>query len=357
MLGCGDGTIGAPQGGSLCPPVTAPAARTSHGKSKEYEMRMATTDLTFGIHLPVRMLTCGEPEPPSANLLLDMVGAARDAGFGSVWVTDHVVFYDPWMDSMMALAVIAGKAQEAGMTIGTGILVSPARHPVALAQTCATLDILSGGNLVIGIGEGSTSLDFDAMGLAFDQRRKMLADGAVALRKLLSGTNVSHRGPCYNFENVTVAPRSIQQPCPPIWLSSWGSDPGISRVARLGDGWVASVLNSTPEKYHSARVRLNKALEERGKDPTTFPDAVDTMFTYVDPDRMRAREIAKPIIEASTWKPFEMEGEHYLVGDYDECEEILRRWIDAGARHICLWPVIDPVEQIRRLGQSLLPRF
>ena len=318
---------------------------------------MAAPKLTFGIHLPVRMLTGGEPEPPSAKLLLDMVEAAGEAGFGSVWVTDHVVFHDPWMDSMMSLAVIAGKAKEAGMTIATGILVSPARHPVALAQTCATLDILSGGNLIIGIGEGSTRLDYDAMGLAFDQRRKMLADGAVALRKLLSGTNVSHRGPYYNFENVTVTPRSIQQPCPPIWLSSWGSDAGIRRVARLGDGWVASALNSTPERYHGSRGRLDEALKERGKDPTAFSDAVDTMFTYVDPDRTRARDIAKPIIEASTWKPFEMEGEHYLVDDYDECEEILRRWIDAGARQICLWPVVNPVEQIRRLGQSLLPRF
>src|SRR5918996_3077175 len=116
---------------------------------------MASSQASFGIHLPVRMLPGGEPQPASSNLLLEMVDAAKGAGFGSIWVTDHIVYPDPWMDCMLLLAAIAGAAGRHGLTIATGVIGLPLRHPVAMAQSFATLDILSGGNLIIGVGEGS----------------------------------------------------------------------------------------------------------------------------------------------------------------------------------------------------------
>jgi alkanesulfonate monooxygenase SsuD/methylene tetrahydromethanopterin reductase-like flavin-dependent oxidoreductase (luciferase family) len=318
---------------------------------------MASSQASFGIHLPVRMLPGGEPQPASSNLLLEMVDAAKGAGFGSIWVTDHIVYPDPWMDCMLLLAAIAGAAGRHGLTIATGVIGLPLRHPVAMAQSFATLDILSGGNLIIGVGEGSTKSDFDALGLAFPERRKMLEDGVAALRKLLCETKVSHQGPYYHFDDVTIAPRSIQQPGPPIWLSSWGSPVGLRRVARLGDGWVASAWHSTPEQFRTALDTLNSVLVSAGKEPAAFPNAVDTMFMFIDRDGDRARRVAAPIIERATRSPFEEEGGHYLVGDYNECRDLLRRWIEAGARQICVWPVLDPVQQIRRFGEHLLPEL
>ena len=180
---------------------------------------MVSSRVSFGVHLPTRLLTGGEPEPATPDLLTGMADAAKDAGFASIWVTDHIVFFDPWLDCMLLLAAVAGRAKEHGLTIATGVIGLPLRHPVAMAQSFATLDILSGGNLIVGVGEGSTKSDFDAMGLPFQDRRKMLAESVVALRALLSGSKVSHHGSYYSFEDVTVSPRSIQRPCPPIWLS------------------------------------------------------------------------------------------------------------------------------------------
>jgi alkanesulfonate monooxygenase SsuD/methylene tetrahydromethanopterin reductase-like flavin-dependent oxidoreductase (luciferase family) len=318
---------------------------------------MVSSQVSFGIHLPVRMLPGGEPQPASPDLLLEMVDAARGAGFGSVWVTDHIVYSDPWMDGMLLLAAIAGAARKHGLTIATGVIGLPLRHPVAMAQSFATLDILSGGNLVIGVGEGSTKSDFDALGIPFPERRKMLEDGVAALRKLLSETKVSHQGPYYRFNDVTISPRSIQKPGPPIWLSSWGSPAGLRRVARLGNGWVASAWHSTPEEFRTALETLNSALVSSGKEPAAFPNAVDTMFMFIDRGRDRARRVAAPIIERATRSPFDEPGGHYLVGDYNECRDLLRRWIEAGARQICVWPVLDPVQQIRRFGEHLLPEL
>ena len=316
---------------------------------------MSPTGISFGIHLPVRILPGAGPNPPSAALLVDTVDAAKKSGFSSVWVTDHIVYMDPWLDCMIMLATIAGQANDLGMTIATGVLGLPLRHPAAIAQTLATLDVLSGGNLIIGVGEGSTESDFLVLGIPFQERRKMLEDGVPALRALLSGENVSHHGPYYDFDNVTVAPRGLQQPCVPIWLSSWGSPVGMRRVARLGDGWVSSGWHSTPEEFNEALNNLDTALKNRGKDPGSFPNAVNTMFMYIDEDGDRARSVAVPIIEQTIRAKFETEGGHFLVGSYQECQDLLRRWMAAGAKEICLWPVTDAVTQVQRFGQFLLP--
>ena len=316
---------------------------------------MAGLEITFGAHLPCRVLPGGDPEPASHALLTQVADAAAASGYSSLWITDHIVFFDPWMDCLLLLAAVAGKAKEHNLKIATGVVGLPLRHPVAIAQSFTTLDNLSGGNLIVGVGEGSTQLDFDALGLPFEERRRALEDGVVALRKLLSGGNVTHQGPYYSFENVTVAPSPVQKPCPPIWLSSWGSAVGMRRVARLGDGWVASAWHSTPGEFRAAKQTLDGALTEQGRDPAAFPNAVDTMFMYVDEDGSRARRIAGPIIEQTTRGPFDTASGHFLVGDYGECRDLLARWADAGAKEICVWPLLDPVNQIQRLGEHVLP--
>lgn len=318
---------------------------------------MPGSKVTFGVHLPTRMLTGGESTPPTPELLNRMVDSAKDSGFSSIWVTDHIVFFDPWLDCMLLLASIAGRAKERGMTIATGVMGLPLRHPVAMAQSFATLDVLCGGNLIVGVGEGSTKSDFDALGIPFHQRRKMLNESIVALRKLLTEENVTHIGEFYSFENVTISPASTQKPGPPIWLSSWGSPAGMRRVANLGDGWVASALHSTPEEFGAAKEMLTGALLNAGKEPSAFPHAVDTMFMYIDEDGDRARAIAGPIIEKSSGTPFDPASGHSLVGNGEECLEVLARWTDAGAEQVCVWPVLDPVGQITNFGEQVISKL
>ena len=318
---------------------------------------MAGSGVSFGVHLPSRTLRGGDPEPVTPKLLAGIVDSAMEAGFNSVWVTDHIVYFDPWLDCMLLLAAVAPRAKEQALAIATGVVGLPLRHPVAMAQSFATLDILSGGNLIIGVGEGSTQSDFDALGIPFQDRRKMLDEGVAVLRALLSETDVSHQGRYYSFENVTVSPRCIQKPCPPIWLSSWGAPAGMRRVARLGDGWVASALHSTPEDFHAALQTLAGALVEAGKEPDSFPHAVDTMFMFIDRDGERARSVAGPIIEKASRVGFEPDSGHYLVGDYQECKVLLSRWIEAGAKQVCLWPVRDPLGQIKLFGEHVMSGF
>jgi alkanesulfonate monooxygenase SsuD/methylene tetrahydromethanopterin reductase-like flavin-dependent oxidoreductase (luciferase family) len=318
---------------------------------------VADSKVTFGIHLPVRALPGGDQTPPTVELLSEIVDTANASGFKSIWVTDHIVWFNPWIDCLAALAAVAGKASQTGMSIATGVIGLPLRHPVAIAQTFATLDVLSAGNLIVGVGEGSTKSDFDALGLPFDERRKMLEDGAVALRKLLTDTHVSHDGPYYKFEDVTIAPHSIQQPSPPIWLSSWGAPAGVRRVARLADGWIASGWHATPDEFADGLGRLKGALPDEGKDPESFPNAVNTIFFYVDEDRARAHRNMGLMVEKVMGQPFDSQSGHHLVGDPAECRELVHKWMEAGAKTIAVWPLVDPVKQTELFGEHVIGRL
>ena len=251
-------------------------------------------DTQFGIHLPVRVIGDGQTPgvPARAKLLDEIAVAAGESGFRSLWITDHLLYLDPWMDAILLLASVAGRAEQYGLKLIPGVLALPLRHPVIMAQTLATLDILSGGNLVIGVGEGSTQKDFDAVELPFEERRRRLNEAVPLLRRLLTEEHVTHHGTHYSFDDISVLPHALQEPHPPIWMSSWGSEIGMRRVARLGDGWVASGWHSTPEDFGEARQILDRELVARGKDPASFPGSADTIYVYTDESDRRAVEVA-----------------------------------------------------------------
>lgn len=318
---------------------------------------MSTSEGTqFGIHLPVRVISDGQTAgvPARAKLLDEMAVAAGESGFRSLWITDHLLYLDPWMDAVLFLASVAGRAEQYGLKLIPGVLALPLRHPVVMAQTLATLDILSGGNLVIGVGEGSTAKDFDAVGLPFEERRRRLNEAVPLLRRLFKEEHVTHQGTHYSFEDISVLPHPLQQPYPPIWVSSWGSEVGMRRVARIGDGWVASGWHSTPGEYGEARRILDRELVSRGKDPASFPGSADTIYVYTDESDKRAVEVAEPIIRHTT-NAFENTTGHYIVGDYQRCRELLGMWKEQGPVHVGLWPAADAVGQIRRFGEWVVP--
>ena len=310
----------------------------------------------FGIHLPVRLISDGRtPAVPARAQLLDEIAvAAGESGFRSLWITDHFLYLDPWMDALLLLASVAGRAEQYNLKLIPGVLALPLRHPVAMAQTLATLDILSGGNLVVGVGEGAARKDFDTVGLPFEERRSRLNEAVPLLRRLFTEEHVTHHGPHYAFEDVSVLPHPLQQPHPPIWLSSWGSEAGMRRVARIGDGWIASGWHNTPHEYAQARQILDRELTAQGKNPATFPTSADTIYAYTDKSDKRAIETAEPIIRHTT-NAFENTTGHYIVGDHQRCRELLGMWKEQGLSHVALWPAADPVDQIHRFGEHVIP--
>ena len=200
-----------------------------------------TTDLEieYGAHLPL----IGLGPPRTLAGLGAYARAAARLGYRHLCANDHLVFSRPWLDGPTALAALVGASQ--GMTLVTTASLPVLRGPVQLAKTLAAIDILSGGSLVAGVGPGSAAADYAAAGIGFEERWRRFDEAVRVLRALLHGDPGGFEGEFYSSRGVLLEPGPVQRPGPPIWVASWGSAVGLRRVARLGDGWLASAYNTT----------------------------------------------------------------------------------------------------------------
>jgi len=147
----------------------------------------------------------------------------------------------------------------------------------------------------------------------------------------------------------------LRQPGPPIWMGSWGSAAGLRRTARLGDGWLASAYNTTPEAFADARSRLEEHLRAAGKAPNRFPNAIATMFFHVTEDRAEADHIVLNLLAPMLRCPGEELRRHLLVGPAGECAGKLDAYRSAGVERIILWPVKDELRQLGAFREQVIP--
>src|SRR6188472_1753045 len=213
--------------------------------------------MDVGVHLP--LMQFGEDEI-SPKRLGEAIDAARECGFAAVSANDHFVFSTPWLDGPTALASVIDRTGE--MTLATTVALAVLRGPVPLAKTLAALDVLSGGRLIAAVGPGSSERDYDALCIDFDERWKRLDEAIVSLRALL-GPDPTPEGMRYYRmpADLELTPVPSQEGGVPIWVGSWGSAAGLRRVARLGDGWLASAYNTTPDGFRAAKQSLSEQLD------------------------------------------------------------------------------------------------
>jgi probable F420-dependent oxidoreductase len=296
----------------------------------------------YGVHLP--LIALRRQQQWSLRGLLEYAEIAQRLGFRALSANDHLLFSRPWLDGPTALAAVL--AHTGQMALATTVALPVVRGPVALAKSLAAIDLLSGGRLIVGVGPGSSARDYAAVSIPFEERWKRLEEAVRAMRALWFREGSSFKGEFYSTEGIVLEPPPAQQPGPPIWIGSWGSEAGLRRTARLGDGWLASAYNITPEEFASAWGRLREHLHAAGKDPDRFPNAVATMFFFVTEDRTVAGQIIREVLSPTLNRPEEELSQRLLVGPAGECAEKLAAYQAAGVQQIFLWPVEDEVRQL-----------
>jgi probable F420-dependent oxidoreductase len=304
----------------------------------------------YGAHLPLIAL---DRQPWTLHRLLEYAETAGSAGFQALSANDHLVFPRPWLDGPTALAAVLSRTGQ--MSLATTVALPVVRGPVALAKSLAAIDLLSGGRLVVGVGPGSSARDYAAVGVPFEERWKRLDEAVQALRVLWRGEGPPYRGEFYSTEGVTLEPHPAQRSGPPIWIGSWGSEAGLRRVARLGDGWLASAYNTTPEAFATAWGRLADYLQAVGKDPNQFPNAIATMFYYVTEESATSERIIREVLSPTLKRPEEELRERLLVGPAEECAEKIAAYRAVGAQRIFLWPVEDELRQLETFRERVAP--
>jgi probable F420-dependent oxidoreductase len=192
----------------------------------------------FTLDIPIGVIAPGEFQSPDA--VRAMAQALEAAGIDACYVTDHPAPDAGWLhahghdalDPFTAFAFVA--AVTTRLRLHTNIVVLPYRNPFVTAKAAATLQILSGGRLILGVGGGYQQGEFDALGVAFGRRGKLFDEALEVIRLAWAGGAVAYDG--MGFAAAGNEPRPIPDPAPPIWIGG-GSDKAVARAARWGDGW------------------------------------------------------------------------------------------------------------------------
>jgi len=303
-----------------------------------------------GVHLPLIDFSGGGF---SYRRLAETVDAARACGFGAVSANDHFLFSVPWLDGLTALAAVVERS--GGMKLVTTVALAALRGPVPLAKALSALDVLSDGRVIAGVGPGSSRADYDAVGVPFEQRWQRLDETLQLIKAMLqpatAGSGASDGAPAKSLLPPPRQSRGI-----PVWIGSWGSRAGMRRVARAGDGWLASAYNTTPEAFTAAMEVLGGELESQQRPSGDFPNALVTMWAWITGSRPEAERVLSEIVAPLVRRdPAELRG-RICVGSAAECAELLSRYALAGCQRVHFWPVGDEPRQIELIAGEVMPQ-
>lgn len=309
--------------------------------------------MELAVHLPLMRFGA---EPLSLPRLEATVDAARAGGFAAVSANDHLVFQTPWLDGLTALASMIGRSGQ--LALATTVSLAVLRGPVPLAKALAAIDVLSEGRLIAALGPGSSERDYRVLGVPFGERWERFDEAVAVLRALLRGEQMPERQRYYPVpSDIELAPGPYRQGGIPLWIGSWGSRAGLARVARSGDGWLASAYNTTPERFATARTTLEHALTQAGRAADGFPNALSTMWTWVSEDRAAGdRVLADVLAPLLRRDPDELRAQ-VCVGPAGHCAELLARYADAGCERVYLWPLGDEARQLELVADAVAPQL
>jgi len=256
--------------------------------------------------------------------------AAEEVGFDSLWAGDHVSFHEPLLEQTVALSLFAAVTER--IALGAGVVILPLRQPALVARAFASLDYLSGGRAILGVGVGGEHpRDFAAVGVLKRERGARTDEAMCALRELFASPTASFAGRFFSFDGISIDPRPVQEGGPPLWVGG-RSDAAIRRAGRLGDGWIPIWVS--PERY--ARGLEQLGVEAAGREvtaavvlPTLVGGSVEDARAYLS--RRYATEFAAHAIER-----------YCLTGSVEECAARVAEYVEAGARHVVFHPAVEP---------------
>jgi len=307
----------------------------------------------FGVLLSTRLAALNGADPEAFVLQAER---AEAAGFDSVWLGDSLLAR-PRPEPLVLLAGIAARTRRIGL--GTAVLLPALRHPVTTAHAIATLDALSRGRLVLGVGAGfpypASARELACVGVPFEERVPRLVEALVIWRALFAGQGpTSHEGRFWAFDDIELTPQPARPGGPPIWLG--GNAPGaLRRVARLADGWIPT--SASPKVFTEGLARIRDEAARHGRDPETIEPALLATL-HVDPDRATAQRELRAFMEPYYGVPLEVLTQILgcFAGSAAECAEWLAGYAEAGVRHFVLrFAASDQQAQQERVAADVLP--
>ena len=268
--------------------------------------------------------------------VLDIAVKAEELGFDSVWVNHHVLHAGyildrlgdkPYYDCLTVLTYVAAITSRVGL--GTTVLVLPYLNPLVLAKTLATLDVMSGGRLRLGVGVGTLKHESDSLGAQFEGRGHYADESISVMKALWTQENPTFEGDHFSFTGIKFSPKPRQDPHPPILIGGM-SRPALRRVARLGDGWHPNGVS--PDGLDEPLGYLRQQLEAEGRKLSDIQLSVRNELSVLDSS------------DSSPGGP--------MVGTPDELFTTIENYAGKGVSEIVFQVSTDDVPRIHRTMES-----
>ena len=278
-----------------------------------------------------------------------VVTRADALGFHSVWVQEQIVGATASLEPIELLTYAAALTER--VRLGVAVLLTTLRGPVQLAKSLGTLDQLSQGRLIVGVGLGGNVPIYPAYGIAPQRRVRRFVEGLRVMKALWTEPAATVAGEFWQLDNARMEPKPVQRPHPPLWFGAH-APAAVERAVALGDGFIGAGASS-PEEFREVVAILRAALERAGRDARTFPIS-KRVYLAIDEDEARAGRRLE-----------EWFGQFYgdaglarrvaVWGSPERCLETVRRIVTHGAGLLIFNPVFDEAEQIERVASEVAP--
>lgn len=293
---------------------------------------------------------------PDATLAIDFAQAAEELGFDSIFVGDHVLWRTPILDPLIVLASMSACTKR--IKLGTGVYLLPLRQPAVVAKMVASLDYMSGGRTILGVGVGGENpKEFEVCGVPLGERGRRTDEAIEILRLLWIEDSASYAGRHFQFSDIDLRPKPVQKPCPPIWVGG-RSEAALRRAARLGDGWLDYFV--TVQTFRDCLAKIKEYACEYGRDTHQYVATHFAMASMAG-SKQEAKAEAEKFLGTYYDARFGFLVTRYCaLGTPEECAAKILPFVDAGANNLILGPACEPnslLAQLALLAKEVLPRL
>jgi probable F420-dependent oxidoreductase len=308
---------------------------------------MESGKVSCGIAIPQRF----DDLSTAAGFLSRFLPRAEALGYEGLWVQEQILGDVPLLEPVTLLTYAAALTSKPHL--GTSVLITVIRNPVQLAKSLATLDQLSNGRLIVGVGVGGPHIPEAVFGVSSERRGRRFVEGLQVMKALWTQPRASMSGEFCRFADVAMEPKPAQKPHPPLWFGARDAL-ALRRAARLGDGWMGAGSSSSTDFIKQSEL-LQRFLDDQRRDPDKFVIS-KRVYLAIDNDRARAERRLRDWF-GTRYKNADMASRVSIWGDRAECTDKLGELVRTGARHLLLNPVFDEMEHMELLASDVIPKL
>jgi probable F420-dependent oxidoreductase len=293
---------------------------------------------------------------PSLKGIVEFARRAEALGYDYLGCGEHMMFHGPIGNSLIGLSIAAGVTTS--IKLMSSVVLLPLYSPMVLAKLTSVLDVASGGRYHMGIGIGGEfPKEFEACGVPVKQRGSRANEALEVITRLWCEPNFTFEGRYSRFAGVTLSPRPLQEPHPPIWVAG-RKEAAMRRAAKYGDGWLPYMY--TPEMLGESLAKIRKFRQEAGREAEGMRAGL-FLFASIGKDREKAVAQAARALGRNYAQDFSRIVEKYtLCGTPTDCRKRLKDYVDAGAGTVMVTWACEPEvipDNLRAFAEEVVPEF